>query len=278
MSVSSIGRVLFLLALTCLCSSAQDTEDYDISRYVLSFETRANSPDVDVTMDITYAIRSGTKASGFKFVGYYHIANPSGKDESGNAIRVWVDKQRETRLNWSFAPAGRGEKRITLWFTIPSALSGDLQSNALNVAWAGIFRVPVRDAMYRLVLPDDSERSFKAPGSAIVSVEDGRRVMEVHQIPLRNTAFQVEFSPGLVRNQATAMAVAQTPPSWDSQVVGWIFLGMIVLGFIWIMRRAQRARGYSGWGNSSGTSSCAGASSCGGGGCGGGGCGGGCGG
>ena len=90
-------RAIFAAALLLLLTSAvslraAETEDYDISHYVLSFDTREGAADVRVEMEITYRIRSGTKSTGFKFIGSSNATNLTGRDEDGTPIRAWVGR------------------------------------------------------------------------------------------------------------------------------------------------------------------------------------------
>jgi hypothetical protein len=274
------AAVMLLLLIPSALLRAAETEDYDISHYRLSFDTREGSADVRVEMVITYRIRSGTKSTGFKFIGSQNATNLTGADEDGRPIRAWVDRPRETRLNWSFDAAGRGEKKIVLTFDIPGALTGSLQSNTLDISWAGTFRIPVHDAVYRFLLPDDSERAISAGTGAVVRVEGGRRIVELQQDSIGRESFRVTFAPGLVQNlkRSTAPTRVSSPYSELRMVVPMLLMIFGILIFFGIMAAAAAKRAGGQTGSKGGMfSSCAGASSCGGGGggCGGGGCGGG---
>src|SRR4029078_12168314 len=161
MSRRSIGLFVFslLLALAATERSTADTEDYSIDNYELTVQSMQARTSVRVTMDITYRIRSGTKSTGFKYIGNYEVEQLSGQDGDGRGITTSVEHQRETRLNWSFAAAGPGLKRIILSFTIPNDLThGSSNENRFEAEWAGVFKVPVNKAIYRFVFPDNSER------------------------------------------------------------------------------------------------------------------------
>lgn len=146
---------------------------------------------------------------------------------------------------------------------------------------AGVFKVPVNNALYRFVFPDNAERTVVCtpPGYTVKERNDCRSI-EINQTPLRNATFEITFSPRIVDAES----------SISSRVAGVgvaiAVLGMISIAIVAVVKKAKRAN----WGNSdssswwSAGSSCAGGSSCsssssgsscgGGGGCGGGGCGG----
>ena len=274
----AVGLLLLLFPASLL--RAAETQDYDISHYTVSFDTREGSADVRVEMEITYRIRSGTKSTGFKFIGSHSAVNLTGRGADGTPLHAWVDRAGETRLNWSFDPAGPGEKKIVLTFDIPGALTGSRDSNTLNISWAGLFRIPVRDAVYRLILPDDSERAISAGTGALIRVEGGRRIVEIRQDRIERQTFRVTFAPGLADNQRRSTQPSSQRGNSERRIFLMmlvIILGILVFFVILALLASKRAGGKKG--SESGLfSSCAGASSCGGGGCGGGGCGGGCGG
>ena len=193
---------LFAVILGLTPRAGPETEEYVIEDYELTIEAQENRTDVRVNLDITYLIRSGEKSGGFKYIGRYQAWDLSGFDEEFRSVKTWVSRQRETRLNWSFPPAGPGRKRVRISF-MTNALTGSRQSNALEAAWAGVFKVPVRRGTYRLVFPDNEARIVHTnPPNFIAATQDGRRCVEVTQAPLRDTAFRVTFSPGIVASDA----------------------------------------------------------------------------
>ena len=270
------GRVAMAAALWCTllaAAGAAETNDYSIARYELTVETTAGSDDVRVTLDITYDIRSGTKFGGFKYIGSYQAVGLSGRDGSGVPIPVSLVPQRETRIDWTFPPVtGPARKSVIVTFTIPNALTGSRRSNTFVADWAGIFRVPVRYAVYRLIFPDGTDRTVSGvPRDLRSTMRGGRRSVEVEQEPLAEQSFRVTFAPGIAEGSALP---AMTPSGTPMKLFLVIALFIVLLAVLSSSSRRSRRDGSS-WS----TSSCAGSSSCGGGGgCGGGGCGGGCGG
>jgi hypothetical protein len=280
-----------LLALTAAVRSAAETEDYSIDNYELTVQSQTGSTRVGVTMDITYRIRSGMKSTGFKYLGNYDVEQLSGQDSEGRVIKTWVDHQRETRVNWSFAAAGPGLKRVILTFTIPHAITnGTSNENRFEADWAGVFKVPVNKAVYRFIFPDNAVRSVVCtPSEYAIRERNNCRSIEMTQAPFHNATFEMTFWPRIVDGGWTLASLGRRTSrawfsgSWLSRQLGNLLLWFVVLifiGVILITRRVKRARtvsaGSSWW--SSG-SSCAGGSSCSS--CGsscGGGCGGGCGG
>lgn len=264
-----------VILLVGMPAVAADTEDYTVDRYDLTFETRADSADIWVTMDMTYLIRSGTKSTGFKYIGEYRAEDLLGRDGDGKVIRAWTTKERETKLNWSFPPAGPGKKRIILTFRIPDALVNSGDTNDFEANWAGIFRIAVREAIYRFVFPDDEERTVvTAPGQFTTTTRSGKRTLEISQQPLKDTRFSVTFWPRIVDSKAERPSTS-SGGSGGGSMLGFGIMAAVLIVIGLIARAAKRATGS--W---SGASSCAGGSSCSscgsscGGGCGGGGCGG----
>ena len=283
-----------LLALIAAVESTADTEDYTIHNYELTVQSQTGSTSVRVTMDITYRIRSGVKSTGFKYIGNYEVEQLSGQDGEGHVIRTSVDHQRETRVNWSFPAAGPGLKRIILTFTIPHAITnGARNENRFEAEWAGVFKVPVNNAVYRFVFPDNAQRTVVCtPSQYAIGEKNNCRVIEMAQTPFHNATFEMTFWPRIVDAGTSLASVARgltgSSGFWHSRRFGNVLMWAVVAIFvvvILVIKKARRAgsggSGASWW--SSG-SSCAGGSSCSssssscGSSCGGGGCGGGCGG
>ena len=291
----SIALFVFslLMALAAVVKSAAETEDYSIDNYELTVQSLAASTSVRVTMDITYRIRSGVKSTGFKYIGTYDAEQLSGQDGEGRVIKTWVDHQRETRVNWSFAAAGPGLKRVILTFTIPHAITnGTGNENRFEADWAGVFKVPVNKAVYRFVFPDNAGRTVSCtPSEYAIRERNNCRSIEMTQSPFHNATFEMTFWPRIADGGSSLAALGRSVSSgfWHSRQFGNFLMWAVVAIFvvvILVIKNARRAGGQrtgsggvSWW--SSG-SSCAGGSSCSssscGSSCGGGGCGGGCGG
>ena len=258
-------------------SRAQEAS-YVISNYELTFQLDDERSDAHVTMDITYRIESGTKSDGFKYIGNFEPSNLSGTEVDGPPLRLNVEHQRETRIVWRVTPTGRGEKRVRIDFTISGAIGGSLVENTLRTDWAGVFRVPIERAVYRVVLPLGwtGERITTTPEGFTRGTVDGRPAIEVEQQPLRETSFVVTFGPGLVDRPVALLAAGPRSRSNGSgSVFPFVPLIMVAVLLLFVIAAARAKRGKRG-SDGSWTSSCAGGSSCSSG-CGGGGCGGGCG-
>ena len=287
----SLFAFSLMLALTAAPRSSADTEDYSIENYELTVVSMQARASVRVTMDITYRIRSGTKSTGFKYIGNYDVEQLSGQDGEGRTLTTSVEHQRETRVNWSFAAAGPGLKRVILNFTIPDAITnGSSNENRFEAEWAGVFKVPVNKAVYRFVFPDNAERHVSCtPAEYTIRERNSCRSIEMTQAPFHNATFEMTFWPRIVDAGWTAASAGRKASrlfsgSWFSRQFGnVVFWGVIIIFVVVIsaIRKGKRARSgaSSSWWSSG--SSCAGGSSCSSSSCGsscGGGCGGGCGG
>jgi|GEM_PF-1352559 len=277
-----IAPLTAAIILSCIVASIaraeQETDDYLIDNYELTAETQPGSADVRITMDITYWIRSGTKSTGFKYIGNYEAIDVEGRDGDGERIKTWVTSERETRIDWSFNPAGPGRKRIIVSFIIPNAITGSLNENSFDANWAGIFKAPVLRAVYRLILRDTADRKVQTiPSNFVLLTEDGRQIIEVEQTAPAETKFHATFSPGLVDNKADEESDSNSSSLYDTLgkvlAIGIaIFVPLLLICAIVLAvsaaRRAKPATGNgSSWWSSAGScgssvSSCAGGSSC----------------
>jgi hypothetical protein len=274
---------LVLLLLATAPVGAQETSDYTVSRYELTVELRTNL-SARVTMDLTYRIRSGAKSEGFKYIAQIQPQDVDGFEDDGSPMRMSVERQRETLIRWRFKPAGRGEKRVRVRFTVPDAFFGSAAANFFEAPWAGVFRIPVERAIYRLVGPEGwTPQSMQTrPAGSRETTYEGRPAVEVEQQPLRETSFSVTVQPGIVSHDVPApsrAAAALRPDSSSGDGSGNVILMVaLVVGFIVIASIARKKKkGQEGADGGSFAGSCAGGSSCSSS-CGGGGCGGGCGG
>ena len=209
-----------------------------------------------------------------------------------NPLRLEVlmefEHQRETRLNWSFAAAGPGLKRVILSFTIPNALTnGSSNENRFEAEWAGVFKVPVNKAVYRFVFPDNSERHVSStPAEYTVKERNGCRSIEMTQAPFHNSNFEITFWPRVADagvslaslGRSTSKARSWLAHQFDHLVIwGVIIIFVLAISAIKRGKRARRSSDSSWWSSGSscagGSSSSSCSSSCGsscGGGCGGG--------
>jgi hypothetical protein len=295
-----------LLAVFVLGPMRLPAEVYDIASYRACIQLLAMSADADVTLDITYNVTSGPKSGGFKYVGMYSPINAWGIDETGASIRVDTKKDAEYQVYWSFPAIQSGVKRVIIHFRLQDVLVGDGSSNTLNSKWIGIFKVPVRHAVYEIDFPPGFLPEYPSEMSdRFTRGRSGdRETLTFTQDPLADTGLSLRFSPGLVgapaqlQTNSDGISYPVSPEGADEPVqaransdndsgfgglILIIFLiaaGAILFGII------NRAGTGSNGKDSSGDSSWSGfvggcgggGGGCGGGGCGGGGCGGGCGG
>jgi len=149
MSRRSIGLLVFslLLALAAAQRSAADTEDYSIDNYELTVQSMQARTSVRVTMDITYRIRSGTKSTGFKFIGDYEVEQLSGQDGEGRVITTSVEHQRETRTFRADDPF------VELYFNFLRFLNGLMVSDA---AFSHVVEYRKGDGRIKILCKDPS--------------------------------------------------------------------------------------------------------------------------
>jgi hypothetical protein len=260
----------------------QDTTDYAIADYSFTVRMLPPSSSARVTMDLTYLIRSGVKSEGFKYIGTITPADVAGTEDDGRPMTMSVERKRETLIRWRFTPAREGRKHVRVEFTIPGALTGD-QWTAFTASWAGVFRVPVQQARYRMVLPETwtGNSITTQPLAHTRSTMDGHRTVDVVQAPLSDPVFAVTLRPavaGVVIAPVPLASRADEASGASADPVKFILAGVVLLALFVISRsKASTRTGTSSGSSCSSTSSCAGGSSCSSG-CGGGGCGGGCGG
>lgn len=161
-------------------------------------------------------------------------------------------------------------------FTLRNVLTGTSTSNTLSAPWIGIFKVPVRYAVYNIVFPTGLAPDIRrmTPGDySRTSDPEGRVVLRATQSPLTQRELVVQFSPGIV---AMAPSNYQATSQVEVDDFGTVLLlslfGIIIAAIVGMLNYNKRK--YGRWLTSGGSSG----GGCGGGGCGGGGCGGGCGG
>jgi uncharacterized membrane protein YgcG len=239
-------------------------------------------------MSITYHIGDTEKSDGFKYVGYATIADLSCSDAEGNPLACSVQEDNETKLVWVFPPQRDTDYTVKLSFLMKHAVGWDGDIRFINAGWAGVFKVPVRQATWTIKLPDGAGPD--GPPTPYL------RVSPFNTFPLpRSDYSQQSFKmnplnpKNLMVGWGTQSELARwenpeevaNPSSIDWEPVVSFGLPIAIFGVvaIFMVRKNRRGRGGLSGGSSSGNSSggCSG-SSCSGGGCGGGGCGGGCGG
>lgn len=268
--------ILALVALALVATPAVAAPSYTISHYEATFELVPDGAgklrDVAVTLYITYDITSGPKSSGFKFIGTLPVKDISVTDGSGKPLKHRLEKLEENRITWYFPAVNRGKQTVIARFVLVGALRGTLKLNSLRFEWVKNWKVPVHDATYRFILPEDyayDSLTVSPPGKRIVQYR-GRRAIEVHMERLSSTPFTLGFSPGVAEGKPTPRAPTRQPASSSSRKSsgggsGW--LGAIVWIVFFVIGLFSKNS------DSSSSGGCGGGG-CGGGGCGGGGCGG----
>lgn len=189
-----IFLVLFLI--TAISDAALENRyDYHISNYKARFELLKNSPDVLVTLDITYQIGNQPKSDGFKFVGNNKIVGLRCTDGSGENLRTETLSLRETKIVWHFSPVKNGIQRVFVNFRIRDLLAHRRQKRILNADWVGVFRVPVRKAVYEVIFPVKYQpgQLVVKPGSWTKNFHDGRYQIRMIQTPLTQKKLYVEY-------------------------------------------------------------------------------------
>lgn len=272
----SISMSLVLVFCLCLASWAEDY-NYEISEYTATFDLSDKTSDVNVTLEIVYAIGDTYKVDGFKFVGKNEVAGLTCIDDTGEELQVRVLPMKETKIEWRFQPVRNCSKKITARFKLKNLLKSSQSKTILKVEWVGVFRVPVHKSTFVVMLPDNLGPKDLITHAGVWNSErrDGRWIIEMDQDPLKKKDLVVEFREKNWR--------------WFIQ---WLIVGVSagIILLIWAMegRRASSKKhrdrssstdgyvdtGYAGGYGGYVGSGFGGGGGCAGGGCGGGGCGG----
>lgn len=272
----SISMSLVLVFCLCFASWAEDY-NYEISEYTATFDLSDKTSDVNVTLEIVYAIGDTYKSDGFKFVGKNEVVGLTCIDDTGEELEVRVVPMKETKIEWRFQPVRNCSKKITARFKLKNLLKSSQSKTILKAEWVGFFKVPVRKSTFVVIFPDDGEPKdlITQPGGWNSKTRDGRWIIEMDQDPLNKKDLVVEFREKKWR--------------WSIQ---WLIVGVLA-GIILLIWATEGHRGSSkknldrrsstdgsvdtgyagGYGGSVG-SGYGGGGGCAGGGCGGGGCGG----
>jgi len=249
----SVGKLKVLIFLTFLLvvlvppgvlHAAE--ADYYISHYEATFklvpDTAGELRDVEVTLFITYSITNGPKSDGFKFIGELPVKDISVTDAEGEPLKHEFREMDENRIKWHFTPLDHGQQTVIVHFTLVNALEGSLKENNLRFDWVKNWKVPMHDATYRFILPEDYgiENIEAGPAEGVLVDYQGVRAIEVRQDLLSNRPFTVSFSPGVAQGKSTLDAVSNEGVSILStgRLQVWCCYGFIAIGFIlfWIIR------------------------------------------
>lgn len=279
-----IGIVLFSYVVTVFNPNfafAQE-EKYEIKQYEAILTLNDGSTDVDVQLNITYDVFATPKSKGFKYIGSFEPSNLRAFEDRGR-IAVLHTKKRENLVTWFFPTPFVGEKSVRVEFTLPDALRSAKHTNSLSLPWLGVFRVPIRHSIFRIVFPANVRPQIRSASAhyALSQDENGKTIALFTQSPLIRKDLYIEFAPIIAKNPYWRFKELAASADDFIENADWEAIGMFafIVSFFSLGFMARRARSKASGGNC-GFGACSGSSgSCsGGGGCGGGGCGGGCGG
>ena len=182
------------LCLLILLTGCAKSYDYAISEYRAEFRLKSGTGDVRVKLNIRYKVGTTEKSDGFKFVGTNGIKDVKCSDESG-PIDSSIVPMRENTIEWRFAPVANGTKNVSVEFTVIGLLKNDGEVHVLKVPWAGVFRVPVSNAIYEIVLPNESnwEIITCSPGKFRIINRNGERVLLIEESPLETKELYISY-------------------------------------------------------------------------------------
>jgi len=129
------------------------TYDYEVANYDLAFTLDDASPNAQVTMDLTYQVGKTPKKDGFKFVGNGRVSHLACFDAQGKPLECRVVQLREAKLEWYFPAVRDVRQQVRVTFVLEGFVHQSGNERRIDVPWAGVFRVPVRAAIYRVILP-----------------------------------------------------------------------------------------------------------------------------
>jgi hypothetical protein len=218
--------------LSCPCAYAY----YDIQSYVATFEARENSPDIYVTLAITYNVRDEAKFSGYKSIGNCIVKDVIAK-ENDKPLKTAVNYFMGTKISWNFPSIIEGEKRVVVCFAIQDGLKGDLRKNKFSAEWVGVFNIPVHNAEYRFLFPAGFQPDFLVVTPSNFSQMDNAIV--VIQDKLKDKVFSVAFKPGMVINLKSKTS---------GIIISYILIGFIILmSFLFMAYLLYYRLTYGGW-------------------------------
>jgi hypothetical protein len=188
-----LALVAILATTTISCNS--NKFNYNIKEYILTIEPRANSTDVDVTLDLTYMIDgSNEKSDGFKYVGNGVADSLYCSDENG-IIRGKVEYLKETKVSWFFNPVKSSTKKIKAKFILRDYLTSKGNSlYELYIPWAGVFRVDVELAKYVIIMhKPNASITFTEPENWKHEFSNGLDYYSNIQVPLKDKTVKIQL-------------------------------------------------------------------------------------
>ncbi len=190
-----ISRATIAAILLLLPAAYADSSDYSIEYYRAAFTLAENGADVRVRLEILYRVGTTPKSDGFKYVGTRWIKDVACIDGSGKVLQCEVGHEREAKITWHFPEVRNARQAVVVEFTMADALDADGELCTLNVPWAGMFRVPVRNAVYEFAIPSVKKPVVPeaGPGKTYLSEKGGWTIVSRTQSPLADRSFFVEF-------------------------------------------------------------------------------------
>lgn len=173
---------------------------YTVDHYEATFTVIPNAAgdyrNLDVTLFIRYQVSQGEKSDGFKFVGTLPIQDVAVTDGKAHPLSFQVAQYDETKITWQFPTVRRGSQEVIVHFTILGAVQQSGTESSVNLIWVKNWRVPVREAIYRLVLPTTqapAQWSATPTGAELITWQE-HPTIEVRQSPLADLPFTVNFT------------------------------------------------------------------------------------
>ena len=190
----TIYAVIDLLVIFLLSSCNTNPYKSHVQEYILTLEPLANSLDVKTTLEITYLVEGPQpKNDGFKFVGSNEVDSLVCSDEKG-VILSHIEYLKETRISWQFEPISSGTKKIKATFILRGMIEKTDNKFNIKASWAGVFRIPVLNARYNILLPPNLKRlKLKEPTSWEQEKRGNLDCYYYVQAPLKNKTIKVQF-------------------------------------------------------------------------------------
>lgn len=192
LGIAGLFVVLFLCLSSCV---GRPVYKYDVSEYKATIDLSNTSLDAKVVLDITYNIGDQYKSDGFKFVANNEAEDLTCYSDSGERLKTEILHLRETKLVWHFPAVKNTIKKVQVSFILKNQLNKNGDKNSLRATWIGIFRVPVKRAIYEVVLPSNIEPKelIVKPSAFDILYESGRCHIVVNQLPLTQRELYIEY-------------------------------------------------------------------------------------
>jgi hypothetical protein len=182
--------------------------DYDVTTCTMQLRVLQNSPDVWVNLDVTYDIHDGKKSDGFRNIWNFEVADFTCTDGAGNPLLTSIDHTYgKNNLVWFFPEKTSGLQRVIARFRLPNLLKQENGHSVLDVAWAGVWRIPVQYFSVDVLFPKGVNPEVVSISPDVYEYElqkrDGAWVVHQEQTPLGARPYRLEFITDAVEKQAT---------------------------------------------------------------------------